>query len=130
MIGVAYGYGTAPVNPFTIGLAQSIAGLPSLLRHVVPLDHVTAGTVVAVVFLLRYCRKIKADPSKSIVSDIDYSDFKLEEVGDCKISKRQITGVLTAFFGGILLLMVMIVLKGWYMTELSAFFSVWPSYAA
>lgn len=121
MIGVAYGYGCAPVNPFTIGLAQSIAGLPLFSGMWFRWILWTAGTIVAVVFLLRYCRKIKADPSKSIVSDIDYSDFALEEMGDCKISKRQI-GVLIAFFGGIILLMVMIVLKGWYMTELSAFF--------
>ncbi len=55
------------------------------------------------------------------MADLDYSEFCLEDVGETKLTKRQ-GAVLTCFFGGIILLMAMIVLKGWYMTELSAYF--------
>lgn len=121
LMGVCFGYGTAPINPFTVGLAQSIAGLPLFSGMWYRWILWGVSAVVAVAFLIHYCRKVKADPSKSLVADLDYSEFCLEDVGETKLTKRQ-GAVLTCFFGGIILLMAMIVLKGWYMTELSAYF--------
>ena len=34
MCGISAGYGAATMNPFTIQIAQGIAGLPILIRHV------------------------------------------------------------------------------------------------
>lgn len=121
LMGVCFGYGTAPINLFTVGLAQSIAGLPLFSGMWYRWILWGVSAVVAVAFLIHYCRKVKADPSKSLVADLDYSEFCLEDVGETKLTKRQ-GAVLTCFFGGIILLMAMIVLKGWYMTELSAYF--------
>lgn len=122
IIGIAYGYGSAPVNPFTVGLAQSIAGLPMFSGMWFRWILWVCSTALAAGYLMVYCRKIKADPSKSLVADIDQSQFQIDlGAGEHKFTKRQI-GVLVCFIGGILFLMWMIVWKGWYMTELSAYF--------
>ncbi len=121
LIGVSYGYGCAPINPFTVGLAQSIVGLPMFSGMSYRWLLFAVSSVVVGIYLIIYCRKIKADPSKSLVAGMDFSEFELAEIEDAKLTKRQI-GVLVTFFGGIVVLMVMIIKKGWYMTELSAFF--------
>lgn len=121
LIGVSYGYGNAPLNPFTVGLAQSIAGLPMFSGMAYRWILFIVSSFVIAGYLIWYCRRIKADPSKSLVADLDYSEFALKEIEDKKMGKRQIA-MLTCFFGGIILLMFMIVKMGWSMTELSAYF--------
>lgn len=122
MFGVACGYGCAPVNPFTVGLAQSIAGLPILsgmwLRWILWI----CGFTWSGFYLIRYCRRIQKDQTKSLVYDCDHSDFHLEEGAELAPLSRREIGVLICFFGGIAVLVVMIILKGWYMTELTAYF--------
>lgn len=122
MFGVACGYGCAPVNPFTVGLAQSIAGLPMFsgmwLRWILWI----CGFAWSGFYLIRYCRKIQRDPGRSLVHDCDHSDFQLEEGIELPpLTKREIA-VLACFFIGIAVLVVMIIVKGWYMTELTAYF--------
>ena len=122
MFGVACGYGCAPVNPFTVGLAQSIAGLPMFSGMWLRWILWACGFAWSIFYVLRYCRRIQADPSRSLVADCDYEEFQMDEAHmGIALRKREI-GVLVSFFGGIAVLVVMIILKGWYMTELTAYF--------
>ena len=61
------GFAGAMLNPFTIGIAQQLSGIPLFsgieYRFVVWM----LLNVVLIVFILRYARKIKKDPKKSIV---------------------------------------------------------------
>lgn len=122
VFGLACGYGCAPVNPFTVGLAQSIAGLPMFSGMWLRWILWACGFAWSIFYVLRYCRRIQADPSRSLVADCDYEEFQMDEAHmGIALRKREI-GVLVSFFGGIAVLVIMIILKGWYMTELTAYF--------
>lgn len=122
MLGVAAGYGAATLNPFTVGLAQGIAGIPLYSATWFRCIFFVVTFTGIVIYVLRYCRMISADPSKSLVADIDYSNFVMDEAkANCKLSKRNIF-VLIVFFGGILLLMGLIVFYSLGMKELTAYF--------
>ena len=79
VLSIALGYASATTNPYNIGIAQSIAGLPmySGLWFRVIIFVILYG--IAAWYVLRYAKKIKKDPSKSLVADIDYSDVKIHE---------------------------------------------------
>ena len=79
VVPVGVGFASATVNPFTIGVAQTIAELPlfsGLGYRCVILAVMTAYTII---YVLWYARKVKNDPSKSLVADVDYSDFTFDE---------------------------------------------------
>lgn len=122
MIGVAAGYGAATLNPFTVGLAQGIAGIPLYSGTWFRCIFFAVTFTGIVIYIIRYCRMITADPTKSLVADIDYSSFTIDEAAEqLKLTKRHIL-VLIIFFGGILLLMGLIVFYSLGMKELTAYF--------
>lgn len=70
-LGATCGFAAGWMNIFTVGVAQGIAQLPlfsgmgyRLFTHVIVLG-------IAIIFVLRYASKIKADPTKSILYGID-----------------------------------------------------------
>jgi len=67
------GFYCSLMNPFTVGIAQTISELPlfsGMWYRVVILVVIGAFTIW---YTMRYAAKVKADPSRSIVADIDYS---------------------------------------------------------
>ena len=82
LVGVAISFGGAvsgficgPTNPSTVAVAHDIAGLPLFsgmgFRFIILL--VTGFVVIA--YTMRYAAKIKADPTRSVVADIDFSNL-------------------------------------------------------
>lgn len=65
------GFTGAITNPFTVGIAQKIAEIPlysgSTYRFIV----LVVLTFSTILYVLRYALKVRKDPSKSLVSDID-----------------------------------------------------------
>lgn len=74
---IAVGFGIAPVNPFTLGVAQSIAELPILSGLIFRLILWVVVTLVVIHFVLSYGAKVKADPTKSLVYGIDFSEYNI-----------------------------------------------------
>jgi uncharacterized ion transporter superfamily protein YfcC len=69
-VGYAIGYGVAVMNPFTVLIAQDVAGLT-------PTSGMAFRLVLAAVFLpvgihhvWSYAKRVKADPSRSLVADV------------------------------------------------------------
>ena len=115
----------SPINPFTVGLAQSIAGLPMFSGMWLRWIFWCVSVVLLSGYLVRYCRKISRNPERSLVYGEDYSEFSLKDIHTehAVLTKRQVA-TLAVFFGGIALLMVLIVVKSWYLHELVAYFFV------
>lgn len=65
------GFAGAMLNPFTIGIAQGIAGIPLFSGLGYRIFCWGVLTAIAVVFVLRYARKIKKHPEKSPVHALD-----------------------------------------------------------
>jgi uncharacterized ion transporter superfamily protein YfcC len=68
----AVGFAAATTNPFTVNIAQEIAGLP--LNSAIPfrLLFLVACMVVTLVYMLRYGSRIRRDPSTSLMADDDF----------------------------------------------------------
>jgi len=120
---VAIGFASATTNPFTIGIAQSIAELPLF-------SGLAFRCVVFVVFLsvgiwwtMRYAKMIKDDPSKSFVLGIDVGSMRIdrESLDGLEFSaKRKLT--IAILFGAIAVIVYSTLKLGWYLDEMSAAF--------
>ncbi|MGD0781912.1 MAG: YfcC family protein, partial [Candidatus Aminicenantales bacterium] len=70
-IGAAAGFAGAFFNPFTVGIAQGIAGLPLYSGLGYRLIVWAIGTAIAVTFVTRYASRIRKDPHKSLIYEDD-----------------------------------------------------------
>jgi len=67
MIGAGIGVLASTVNPFATGIASGFAGISIADGLVSRLIVLVLGTTAGIVFVSRYAKKVKADPSKSLV---------------------------------------------------------------
>lgn len=72
-IGVATGFAAALTNPFTIGIAQSIADVPMFSGIGYRIIIFVCFMTLSISYVMHYARKIKANPEKSIVKDVNFS---------------------------------------------------------
>jgi uncharacterized ion transporter superfamily protein YfcC len=119
-VGAGIGYGCAAFNPFTVGVAQGIAelelGSGSAFRWV----FLAVCLPLAVHHILRYARRVQADPERSLVRDIDYSSG-YEMPADVRLTPRR-AWILALGVGAIALFVYGSKELGWYFTELAALF--------
>lgn len=122
-VGYAVGYGCAPINPFTVLIGQDIAGLPPTSGWLVRAILLLVCLVVGVHHVLRYAKRIQADPNRSLVADIDYSSgFELPE--GVPLTRSRIL-VLVAFAATVVTFVYGVSELsgwGWYFNELAAIF--------
>ena len=122
-LGTGLGYSGAVMNPFTVGMAQSIADVPQMsgagyriICHIILI-------AVASFFVIRYALKIQADPTKSLVYGDDFSSLAMDsdhiENKPFGIREKLVLATLVA---GIVVIVWGTKAKGWYFAELSAVF--------
>ena len=122
-LGVGLGYSGAVMNPFTVGMAQDIAGIPQMsgigfriICHVVMI-------IVASTLLIRYALKVQADPTKSYVYGDDFSHMEMDPQGiehhSFGIREKAVLAVLAL---GVVVIVWGVKTKGWYFEDLSAVF--------
>lgn len=68
-LGVAVGFTTGAFNLFTTGVCQQLAGLTMFSAWQFRLLEFVVCYAVLALFLYRYCKRIKKDPSKSVMPD-------------------------------------------------------------
>lgn len=68
---VGAGYGAGVTNPFTVGVAQSIAGLPMFSGIEIRLAMLAVLIVVTTSFLYMYAKRVQKHPEKSFMYDYD-----------------------------------------------------------
>lgn len=71
LVGANAGFAAAFMNPFTIGVAQGIVGLPLFSGMGFRLVLWAVMTTVTIVFLTRYAAKVKARPGISLMRELD-----------------------------------------------------------
>lgn len=124
-LGAGMGYSGAAMNPFTMGIAQSIAEVPFPSNMGYRVFSHGCMILVASFFLVRYALKIQADPSKSLVAGDDFSRFSMSE----EELKKHPFGVREALVLCVLVAGIAVIVwgcrnYGWYFTELSAVFMI------
>ncbi len=119
------GFAGAFLNPFTVGIAQNIAGLRlfSGIEYRCVVWVIT--TAVAIYFVLRYAKKVKINPSISITFKKDQEkrksiNFSAVENHQGVSSRHKL--VLVTFLIGIFVLIFGVLKFGWYIEEISAVF--------
>ena len=119
-IGAGVGYGCAAVNPFTVTIAQEIAGVERQSGWEFRVIFMLLAATVGVIHIMRYARKVQANPQRSLVHDIDYS--KGYEMPDNVALNPARIAVLICFAAAIVLFVVGSAKWDWYFTELMALF--------
>lgn len=119
-IGAGIGYACAAWNPFTVVIAQNIAGLQIYSGQGVRCLLLLVCTGVGVHHLMSYVRQVQHNPGNSFVKDIDYSQgFHMPE--DVRFTLSRVL-VLVIFATTIGLFVYGVAAWDWYLTELMAVF--------
>lgn len=120
VIGYGVGYGVSFMNPFTVMVAQDIAGLQPLSGWWYRL--LIAVPIFAIGFhhVYSYAKKVKADPSKSLVAGISDAQAPAPETYPPMTWPRRL--VLLSMGLTIVVLVLGVTLQGWWLTELAAVF--------
>lgn len=118
--GYGVGWATAGTNPFGVIIAQNIAGLPPTSGLGFRVVVFTLCILVSFQHIYAYARKISADPSKSLVSHVDYSaGFDMPEDVSYTWPRR----LILAVFGAAIVFFVYGAQNwGWYIGELNTIF--------
>jgi uncharacterized ion transporter superfamily protein YfcC len=122
-LGAAAGFAGSVFNPFTVGIAQHIAELPVYSGYEYRIVIWVISTVSMITFVMLYAGKIRKDPEKSPVKDLDRA--RLGTL-DASGGGEQFTSRHKAVLGFFLLTMAALVFGvlqyGWYIEEIGGLF--------
>ncbi|MBE3134232.1 MAG: YfcC family protein, partial [Acidobacteria bacterium] len=66
LLALAFGFASSVTNPFTVGVAQAIAGLPLFSGAVLRAVFFVVTYGIVFLFVYRYARKVERDPTRSL----------------------------------------------------------------
>ena len=125
-LGVAVGFAAATINPFTIGIAQEVAGVKmfSGLGYRILCFVVFMG--ISIWYVWRYARRIQKDPTKSYLYGEKIETLECasrEEMMEIKMTTtHKLSCLLFVFTIGILLYGT--IKLGWYIDEIATLFII------
>lgn len=125
-LGVAVGFAAATINPFTIGVAQEVSGVPLFSGIEYRVLCFVVFMLVTLIYVWRYAKKIKGNPEKSIL----YGEkIEMVEVGSKEeLMAKSFTTVqkisCALFVFTIVMLVYGTVQLGWYINQIAALFII------
>ncbi len=126
LLGGAIGFSTGTLNPNTTVVAQKIAELPIYSGIGYRWFCFAVYYVITNIFLIRYALKIKKDPTRSPMYDLD-KNHELKQVGSLEefgtIDFRKILNVIALVISLVVVVWGSIT-RGWDMPEMAAMF-IW-----
>jgi uncharacterized ion transporter superfamily protein YfcC len=122
LVGANAGFASAFMNPFTVGVAQGIVGLPLFSGLEFRLVLWAVMTAVTVFFLVRYAAKVRAVPEKSLMYELDRERAPVPEAGDAAPFTGRHASVLGIALAALVLLAIGALRWHWGIRELSALF--------
>lgn len=125
LVGAYSGFTAAFLNPFTVGVAQSIAGLPLFSGMGTRVVFWFLFVGISTAYVMIYAKKVKKDPKLSIMYDDDrkrdLSNEPQSEKGAIPARQILIMVVLAATLVGLAL---GVTLLDWYTNEIAALFLI------
>lgn len=124
MCGGAAGFAGATTNPFTLGVAQGISGLPiysAMGFHVIVL--VVYIAVVSLMLML-YAKRLEKNQSRSLMYEMDKvyvenNGVDFSNLPELTTRRKAILGIVTI---SVILLVYGVMTYGWYFEEITALF--------
>lgn len=128
LCGAGAGFAGGMLNPYTIGVAHGITGLPMFsglrFRSIV----FVVLVIVTIIYIMIYAEKIKKHPELSSMYEIDKVTIKKEKIEELANTQENMTnkqiGVLITLLIGMGVIVVGVLKLGFYMTELGAVFLI------
>lgn len=121
IVGVATGFAAATTNPFSIGIAQSIAGVPMFSGLGYRIIVFIVFQMVSIIYVMMYAKKVKDNPVRSAVYGEEIDILPFQESQDIKMTLSQKISLLM-FFVTIVLLLYGTTQLNWYIDEIAAMF--------
>ena len=125
-ISTQIGFATSWMNPFSVAIAQGVAGVPVLSGAMFRIVMWIFFTAFGIVYTMRYAKKIKANPELSISYETDKffrDDFKADESEDLEFKFGHKLVFLTIFLG-MSWIVWGVVFHGYYLPEIAAQFTI------
>lgn len=125
-VAVAVGFAAATINPFTIGVAQQVSGVPLFSGLNYRILCFVVYMSVTIIYVWRYATKIKKNPEKSILYGEKIEVLEVgskEELMNKEFTFVQKVSALLFVFTIGMLVYGTIVLK-WYIDEIAALFII------
>lgn len=117
--GYGIGYGVAALNPFTVQIAQGIAGLPPTSGIGFRLALFLPFLAIGIHHVYRYSQRVAADPSTSLMMGIAPRHLPPTEFPP--LDGRRLA-VLLLVLAALAVMVWGIAAQGWYLVELGALF--------
>ena len=130
---VSGGYGAGVTNAFTVGVAQSISGLPMFSGIEFRMVMLAVLILINVSYTMWYARKIKKNPERSYMYDYDQiyrpqMDLSAYEGENALMTGRQKV-IMAGFVVTVVAILVGVIKFGFYMDELAALFLMMAVFA-
>ena len=123
-LGSQVGFGAAFLNPFNVGIAQGIAGVPVFSGMGYRLIVWAAATIVTIAFLMWYAARVKRNPSLSPTFVLDQArrlEHPVAVSSDDRMTGRH-AAVLAIFAISLGTMVIGVVKYDWFIDEIAALF--------
>ena len=124
-LGAACGFNAGVMNPFTVGVAQQICELPLFSGIEIRIVLMIVLLIVTIIYIMRYAAKVKKDPQKGIVYDLEVEEkheiLDLSTLPEMTNKHKLIYVVLVLGFVAIIYGVFKL---SWYIPQLAATFLV------
>ncbi|WP_100657974.1 YfcC family protein [Alteromonas flava] len=129
VVGYGIGYGVSAFSPFTVMIAQQVAGVPLYSGIELRLAIFVPFVLIGFHHVWRYAKRVHADPNASLtkgldcpLGDSDTADYPHLLLGHKLILAGLVATICVAVWG--------ISQRGWYLYELGALFVCWGIFSA
>ncbi|PAV30779.1 C4-dicarboxylate ABC transporter permease [Virgibacillus profundi] len=121
-IGMYSGFISGLMNPFNVGVAQQISEVPIYSGMWLRAILLVVLLITASIYIIRYAIKVKKDPTKSIVFDMEQRAKKEDKVIENLRFQTKHYFVFLTILLGLGLLVWGVINKGWYINDIAALF--------
>lgn len=123
LVGAFSGFISGVMNPFTVGVAQEIAGVPIYSGMWLRVILLVVLISVSSFYIIRYAKKVQRNPAHSYVIELEKHE-RLNTNMDLSKTKFQIKHILViiSFIVGISILIWGVTNNDWYIEQMAALF--------
>jgi len=119
---ITVGFGLSPINPYTVGIGDQIAGLPMFSGVILRSILCFTGLSLMAFYNLRYFKKIEKNKDASLTKDVNSADLKLSKAIHHYSISTQDYLVMAIFSVGMTIMLYGIFVFHWYLNDISAIF--------
>lgn len=125
IVGAISGFACGPTNPYTVGVCQTIAGLPMYSGIGLRIAIFIAIPAVCLAYILYYAKKVRQNPEASLVAGVDVSDLSFDaDSFESQSFTAKHAVILLTLLAGIASYVYGAINLGWNFNQLGAIFII------